>query len=511
MKHLASWFVVFLLLASMSHSLRAQDQHATSTSDATNVRIEQKLESISATLAATRQQLEESQRQIQQLREELGQMRTQSSVSPMLPAQEPNESHSAIQNSSNLQERVEALEEEVKTHDQAKVESNSKYSLRINGLVLINGFINRGTVDNLDLPSVALQPVTGTSVNVGAGLRQSIIGIQGFGPRIAGAKTSADVSFDFFGGLPYSNYVSSAGIVRMRTASVHMDWEQNSLDGGMETPLISPLSPTSYATVAEPSMAWAGNLWIWAPQFRYAHRFVGPNERQHFQIEAGFWDDPSPGVTSTDSFRSPSPSERSGQPGYEGRVSYGSTEGQALEFGVGGYYGRQVYPTATANGTPYNFNNNSWAITTDWRVPILHRFELSGEGYRGQSLGGFGGGVYKDVIFGTDPNSGAPAIRGLNDIGGWTQLKSRFGSSFEANAVIGQDNGFAGDFHSIILPPNPSQPQLRARNRMVAANLIYRPKAYLIFSPEYRRIWTWPIYGIRNTADIFTLSVGYEF
>jgi uncharacterized coiled-coil protein SlyX len=510
MKHLAIWFFV-LLLCSMPHSLRAQDQQATSTAGATNVRIEEKLESISAALAATRQQLEESQRQIQQLREELGQMRKQSIVSPMLPAQEPNEPNSPVQNGSNLQERVEALEEEVKTQDQAKVESSSKYRLRINGLVLINGFINRGTVDNLDLPSVALPPAPGTSVNTGAGLRQSIIGIQGFGPRIAGAKTSANVSFDFYGGLPYSNYVTAAGIVRMRTASVHMDWERNSLEGGMEAPLISPLSPTTYAMVAEPGMAWAGNLWTWAGQLRYAHQFVGANEHQHLQIEAGLWDDPATGVNSTDSFRVPSPSERSGQPSYEGRVSYGSTEGQGFEFGVGGYYGRQVYPTTTANGTSYNFNNNSWAVTTDWRVPFVHRFELSGEGYRGQSLGGLGGGVYKDVISGTNPNTGTSVIRGLNDIGGWTQLKSRFGNSLEANAAIGQDNGFAGDFHSIILPPNLSQMQLRARNRMLAANLIYRPKTYLIFSPEYRRIWTWPIYGVRNTADIFTLSVGYEF
>lgn len=509
MRHPANWLVV-LPLCFMPQSLRAQSQQATSAADATTMRMEQRLESISAALAATRQQLEESQRQIQQLQEELGQMRNQSGASPS-PVQVSAESNLQPTNGSSLQERVETLEGEVKTHDQVKVESSSKYSLRINGLVLINGFINRGTVDNLDLPSVALPPAAGTSVNIGAGLRQSIIGLQGFGPRVAGAKTSADISFDFYGGLPYSNYVTSAGIVRMRTATVHLDWERDSLDGGLQTPLISPLSPTSYATVAEPGMAWAGNLWTWAPQLRYVHRFVGPNEQPRLQIEAGLWDSPATGINSTDSFRLPSPSERSGQPGYEGRVSYGSMEKHSLEIGVGGYYGRQVYPTTTAAGAPYNFNNNSWAVTIDWRVPVTHRLEWSGEGYRGRSLGGFGGGVYKDVISGTDPTTGAPAIRGLNDIGGWTQLKSRFGESLEANAVIGQDNGFAGDFHSVLLPSNASQMQLRARNRMLAGNLIYRPKTYLIVSPEYRRIWTWPIYGARNTADIFTLSLGYEF
>jgi hypothetical protein len=53
--------------------------------------------------------------------------------------------------------------------------------------------------------------------------------------------------------------------------------------------------------------------------------------------------------------------------------------------------------------------------------------------------------------------------------------------------------------------------QLRARNKMVFGNLIFKPKTYLILSPEYRRIWTWPIYGTVNAADIFTLSAGYQF
>ena len=101
--------------------------------------------------------------------------------------------------------------------------------------------------------------------------------------------------------------------------------------------------------------------------------------------------------------------------------------------------------------------------------------------------------------------------RGLNAIGGWTQFKTHLSESLEANAAIGLDDGFASDFHSIVFPPTPSATQLRARNRMVFANLIYRPKTYLIFSPEYRRISTWPITGISSTADIFTLSAGYQF
>jgi hypothetical protein len=41
--------------------------------------------------------------------------------------------------------------------------------------------------------------------------------------------------------------------------------------------------------------------------------------------------------------------------------------------------------------------------------------------------------------------------------------------------------------------------------------LIYRPKSYLILSPEYRRIQTWPYEGSPNIANIFTITAGFEF
>ena len=520
MRDYARRFFVCLLVCSMPHALRGQSGPQTtgeSSSSAASegggsLQLEQKVETISAALSATRQQLEESQQQIQQLQEELAQVRRQLRASETPPAATSDGQDSQVAKGDDLQDRVATLEAQVKLQDQTKVESSSKYSVRVNGLVLFNGFINRGAVDNIDLPSIAVQSSTGTNGSVGASLRQTILGVQAFGPRIAGARTSADVSFDFYGGIPYSNYGTVAGLVRMRTAGIHLNWERDSLEGGMEKPLISPLSPTSYATVAEPGMAWAGNLWTWAPQLRYAHQFIGASE-DHVQVEFGLWDPPAAGYNTTDVLRAPSPGERASQPGYEARVSYGSSDVErGLEIGLSGYYSRQSYALTDTGSAPYySQGNDSWAFTTDFRIPFAHRFEVSGEGYRGRSLGGFGGGVYKDVLYGTDPVSGAAVLRGLNDIGGWTQLKSRFGRSLEANASIGLDNGFASDFHLVVLPPTATPTQLRARNRMVVGNVIYRPKTYLILSPEYRRIWTWPITGERSTADIFTLSVGYEF
>jgi hypothetical protein len=477
--------------------------------DMHSAELERKLEEISSALIVTHQQLERSQQEMEQLREELVQIRKQLAAaqsgqveSPESPADAAKTTAARIE---DLQEQQQTTEAQVKLHDQTKVESSSKYPLHVTGLILFNAFVNRGNVDNIDLPAAALSNQNNTTGNGsgGATFRQTILGLQGYGPKIVGAKTSAYVDLDFFAGLAYSSYATSAGTVRMRTASIDLDWTYDSIQAGLVGPLISPLSPTSYATVAEPSLSGAGNLWTWAPQLRYAHQIPLQSGRR-LQLEFGLWDPPAAGYSTNVLYRVPSPSEASKQPGYESRVSYGTFVGEhPFQIGDSGYYSRQSYPG--------NQSVDSWAGTTDWRVPLGSRFEVSGEGYRGKALGGLGGGVYKDALFGIYSSTGVNAWRGLNAIGGWTQLKTHFTQSLEANASIGLDDGYARDFHEFIFPPTVTSTQLRARNKMVVGNLIFRPKTYLILSPEYRRIWSWPIYGTVNTADIFTLSAGYQF
>ncbi len=482
-----------------------------SAADAHSLELEGKLEAISSALAITHQQFEQSQQEIEQLREELAQIKKQLAAAQSGVAQSPSSTSSvdaakataaAIE---DLREQQQTTEAQVKLHDQTKVESSSKYPLHVTGLVLFNSFVNIGIVDNIDLPEAALSNQNNTTGNgsAGATFRQTILGLQGYGPKIAGARSSASVDLDFFGGLAYSSYATSAGTVRMRTASINLDWTNDSIQAGLVMPLISPLSPSSYAMVAEPALAGAGNLWTWAPQLRYAHQIPLQSGRR-LQLEFGLWDPPTAGYSTNELFRTPSPSEASKQPGYESRVSYGTFAGEhPFQIGLSGYYSRQSYPG--------DQSVDSWAATTDWRVPLGDSFEVSGEGYRGRALGGLGGGAYKDVLFGLYSSTGLNAYRGLNSIGGWTQFKVRFNQSLEANASIGLDDGYASDFHEFVFPPTASSTLLRARNKMVVGNLIFRPKTYLILSPEYRRIWTWPIYGTVSTANIFTLSAGYQF
>ena len=99
----------------------------------------------------------------------------------------------------DLQEQQQTTEAQVKVHDQTKVESSSKYPLRVTGLVLFNSFVNRGSVDNIDLPEAALNNQSNTTGNgsAGATFRQTILGLQGYGPKIAGARTSAECRSGF--------------------------------------------------------------------------------------------------------------------------------------------------------------------------------------------------------------------------------------------------------------------------------------------------------------------------
>jgi hypothetical protein len=155
----------------------------------------------------------------------------------------------AVAPSTPIEQRVQKLEEsnsllgsKIDEQYQTKVESASKYRARLHGIVLMNAFRNVGGTDNLDFPdfSSPLSPFA-PKAKVGATLRQSEIGLEIFGPRVAGARTSADVQFDFAGGFPSTGNGVNFGIVRLQTAHLRFDWDQTLSAARISSP---PLSPT---------------------------------------------------------------------------------------------------------------------------------------------------------------------------------------------------------------------------------------------------------------------------
>jgi uncharacterized coiled-coil protein SlyX len=472
--------------------------------------IEAKLDELNEALSQTEKMLEKSRTEIQDLHLQLDTLRAKTAAPPpdttTSDAQDANAGPPRREELEAVREQQDAMQAEIKQHDQTKVETFSKYPLRLSGLILFNAFSNAGVVDNTELPTFALPRFPGASHgSSGATLRQTLLSLNATGPRIGGARSSAEVSIDFFGGVSSNTYgySSSAGLLRMRQSWVSLDWYKTTAQAGYTMPLISPLSPSSYATVAQPGLAGSGNLWTWSPQLQVEQR-IPVTERSRIGVEGGLIIPPAAGYTST---QLDSPVEASRHPGYEGRLSYrvdGSRKGIPRPFvlGVGGYGANQFYSSAT--------QVHSWAATADWQIPVFKWFELSGEAYRGRALGGFGGGAYKDIFTGTDSTTGLPRTTGVATAGGWSQLKFIPSSTLQANVAFGMDDAFTSNFDGFNLPTE-ADTQLNAKNSSFIGNLIYRPKSYLILSPEYRRVQTWPYNGSASIANIFTITAGYEF
>ncbi|HEV2397214.1 MAG TPA: hypothetical protein VGS27_09765 [Candidatus Sulfotelmatobacter sp.] len=427
------------------------------------------------------------------------------------PASTP---HSTAQQSSvaqsSLEDRVQKLEDstslinsKVDEQYQTKVETASKYRARLHGIVLMNAFRNVGGSNNFDLPDYAESlPSFFPQATFGATLRQSEIGLEVFGPTLMGAKTSADVQMDFAGGFTAGGNGVNFGLARLQTASLRFDWAHTSVVAGQDALFISPLSPTSFASLAEPAFGLAGNLWGWTPQLRIEHRFDMPGQ-QNVTIQAGIIDNLDWEYPYNSFYRNPNAGELSGQPAYAVRTAWSHpVHDRPLSLGVAGYYGRQNWT--------WSRYVDAWAAMADWQVPLTPRLALSGEFYRGRGVGGLGGGIATSILYGGDPANPFSPIRGLDSEGGWAQLKLQVTPKIELNGAFGQDNPFASDVRGFATDQNNFGPIL-GRNRGALANVIFRPRSDLILAAELRRLRTFPVYSGSSMTSQLNLSIGILF
>jgi hypothetical protein len=403
----------------------------------------------------------------------------------------------------SLEEEYQLLSGKVDDQYQTKVESASKYRLRLSGIVLMNLVSNQGWVDNIDLPTLAYARPTGDSGgSFGATLRQSEIGFEAFGPIVAGAKTRADLQLDLAGGFPSVPNGVNSGLLRLRTGTMRMDWTNTSVVVGQDGIFFSPNSPTSFASLAVPALSYAGNLWSWVPQIRVEHRVV-LGEESSLMFQGGILDPVSGEVPFAGFYRQAGPGESSRQPAYGTRIAWTrNVFGQPLQVGLGGFYSRQDYGfSRTVDG---------WAGMTDIELPLNRQFSLSGKLYRGKGLGGLGGGIGRSALFSGDPALASTEVRGLNSVGGWAQLKYRPSNKLEFNAAFGMDNPYASDLKYFRYSQAYGDPRL-ARNQGSFVNMIYRPRSDLLFSAEYRHLTTYTINQGGNSAGHLNLMMGVLF
>ena len=238
--HVAQVSAIAVLLAASS---AAQDAKPAAAPNAGN---------LNASMNELQSEVHDLKDLVQQLAQE-----TRASRAEITRLRQELESERAAQSTANAEfspqvdERIGHLEEEqqlltgkVDEQYQTKLESASKYRIRFSGIALFNLFSNQGTVDNIDVPTLAYKQSYGSSSgSFGGTLRQSIFGFEVFGPELMGAKTSGSVNFDAGGGFPdISNGVNSP-LVRLRTATLRLDWKDTDVVAGQDRPALSS-SPT---------------------------------------------------------------------------------------------------------------------------------------------------------------------------------------------------------------------------------------------------------------------------
>jgi hypothetical protein len=395
-----------------------------------------------------------------------------------------------------LEEQVEVNAAQIKEQAQTKVESDSRFRVRLFGAILMNTYLNSSDSASTDVPLIAFpnSTVTGRKRhNLGASLRQSKIGLAMSGPRVANARLSAEAEFDFWGGTPIGRTEGDVvGVFRIRTAWARLDWERTAIEIGQTAPIVSPLNPNSLAAVWYPGMAATGNLWQWRPHITLEHRarLAGSSE---LVLQGALM------PNFNELFRSET---LEGDPGYGGRVAFRRAldNDRRLEIGFGGYGERRHFGFGKTVG--------SHALTGDWTIPLGSRLTFSGEAYAGRSINlaeTAGGRIDRLYALNTPTVNAATLVRGIRASGGWAQLSWQARRDLEFNFAFGRDDpdnddvrfGLIGNF-------------TRFRNQAGSANFIYQFAQNFQVSLEYRRLWTDYAPG-RRTNNHYNLAFGYLF
>ncbi len=188
--------------------------------------------------------------------------------------------------------------------------------------------------------------------------------------------------------------------------------------------------------------------------------------------------DPDVGDYSTAVFsatRTPGVGERGGLPGAQARLGLTTkVDDRNFDIGLSATYARGKN-VGTVGTTNFQNGVDSWGVALDYSLPILNKFNLTGEAYVGRALGIFSVDSGESVLpFGT------VGARGVNSRGGWMQAQFNLNPIWQINLAYGID---APDFSQ--LPPGN-----RTKNQSYVGNVMYKFSPNVTFAWEYRRVLT---------------------
>jgi hypothetical protein len=144
---------------------------------------------------------------------------------------------------------------------------------------------------------------------------------------------------------------------------------------------------------------------------------------------------------------------------------------------------------------------------------LLPRTELSGQFFTGRGIDGFGGipeNPYPPQNQFLYTALTARLLAEVGVIGGWSQFKFKVNAQNEFNVAAGTGGRNSASLRQALSASFPA-PLIPARNEMMFANYIFRPRSDLVISAEYRRIRTYEAAGAPDIAGQVGLAVGFLF
>ena len=350
-----------------------------------------------------------------------------------------------------VEEKVDIQGQRIEEQAQTKVEASQKFPIKLSGMVLVNAFVNSRQNGGSDYPTAASAIPGGD--RAGATVRQSIVGLEYNGPRtFLGGAVHGSLFMDFYQGpTPLQQWI------RLRTATIQMDWKTRNIKLGVDKPIFNPRDPDSLAQVGVSPLTGAGNLWLWMPQIRLQQDFsLGRSSGVNAQIgavethEANPYGGEAPGVKI-----------EAVRPGLEGRVMawHKLDDNRRLEIAAG-------FHASTTHAAGFSIPSN--LVSIDWFFNPWRRVEFSGAFFSGQNVANLGTGAINQGYY-IDYNS----AEAIDSTGGWGQVTIHTIRRLDFHRFTGQqDYEAAGQAGSVTL------------NLVYGGNLYFRVAPNVLFGPE---------------------------
>lgn len=386
-------------------------------------------------------------------------------------------------------ERLEVQERRTEELAETKVQASQRLPLSINGMLLFNAFMNsrfNGAADNPTVASAEAVPRTG-----GATARQTILGLQFHSPvNLLGAQVHGALQMDFFANGTSNSSPTRAisgnlsRLLRLRTATVELDWGDTSFMVGQEKPIFSPRNPTSLAQVGVSPLTNAGNPWLWQPQARLQQR-IRFSDRTDVQAQIGVFQTAEASQGAPESLTATLESSR---PGLQGRFAlrHAFSNDRHIELAPG-FHASTTHVAGTSVA--------SRVYSIDWSIAPTAAIDFTGLFFAGENTANLGTLRPGFTVLG-------PGVaRGTHSIGGWTQLAYKLTPRLTFHVYGGQHDDRDRDL----------RPGGIGKNLAYAGNALYQIAPNILLGLEWMQVRTTYIGAGRRLNNHYDLALAYQF